>query len=75
MVFFDVIFFSSLCIASKQSGCNFALEDVCYIRLRFDCSKIDEDIDKNWEEKSDKVDKSGFELVIIKNPAIIGWYL
>lgn len=45
-----------------------------YIRLEFDCLRIGKNIGENWEEKSDKVDKIGFELVVIKNSAMKGWH-
>lgn len=43
---------------------------MCYTKLRFDCLKFDRDISQSWDKKSDKIEKSGFELIIIKNPAI-----
>lgn len=35
--------------------------------LKSDYSRIDGDIDKNWKETTDKIDKSKSKLVIMKN--------
>lgn len=59
--------------------CNFVLAHVYFIRLEVDCSKVGRGISDNWKEVSDKVDGlSGvclFWILVIKNPAVKGWYL
>lgn len=74
MVFFNAIFCSSLYIVLRRFWYNFTSKDVYFTRLEFDYLRIGKDIGKSWEERSDKIDRLRFELVVIKNLAISSWY-
>lgn len=62
----------------KSSQFNFVLKHIYFIRLEFDCSKIDGNIGNSWWEKSDKIDKSTwvyfFIILVIKNRVLRNWY-
>lgn len=75
MVFLDAILCFGLSITLKCFYYNFTLGDIYFIKLKFDYLRINEDIGKGWEKRSDKVNRLSSELVIIKNLTVKDWYL